>query len=109
MFKAILLGQGHSFSDENLEEALNVRLDFMRFCGFELDDNIPEHSSLNKFRNKLIQRKLEEKLLTEVNRQFEQQLKVQEAEAAIIDATVIDSSARPRRVLEVSEDRKELL
>jgi IS5 family transposase len=110
MFKAILLGQWHSLSDAKLEETLNVRLDFMRFCGFELDDEIPDHSSLNRFRNKLIQRKLEEKLLLEVNRQLEkQELKVQRAEAAIIDATVIESSARPRRVLEVSEDRKELL
>lgn len=110
MFKAILLGQWHSLSDAKLEEALNVRLDFMRFCGFELDDEIPDYSSLNRFRNKLIKRTLEEKLLLEVNRQLEEQeLKVQRAEAAIIDATVIESKARPRRVLEVSEDRKELL
>lgn len=110
MFKAVLLGQWHSLSDAKLEEALNVRLDFMRFCGFELDDQIPDHSSLNRFRNKLIQRKLEEKLLAEVNHQLEKhQLKVNKAEAAIIDATVIESGARPRRVLEVSEDRSELL
>lgn len=110
MFKAILLGQWHSLSDVKLEEALNVRLDFMKFCGFELDDLVPDHSSLNRFRNKLIQKKLEEKLLAEVNRQLEKlELKVERAEAAIIDATVIESRARPRRVLEVSEDRKELL
>ena len=110
MFKAILLGQWHSLSDAKLEEVLNVRLDFMRFCGFELDDQIPDHSSLNRFRNKLIQRKLEEKLFAEVNHQLEKhQLKVNKAEAAIIDATVIESGARPRRVLEVSEDRNELL
>lgn len=109
MFKAILLGQWHSLSEAKLEEALNVRLDFMRFCGFELDDEIPDYSSLNRFRNKLITRKLEEKLLAEVNRQLEnQELKVQKAEAAIIDATVIESKARPKRILAVSEDRKEL-
>lgn len=110
MFKAILLGQWHSLSDAKLEEALNVRLDFMRFCGFELDDQIPDYSSLNRFRNKLIQRKLEEKLLFEINRQLEkQQLKVEKAEAAIIDATVVESSSRPRRTLEIKEDRSELL
>lgn len=110
MFKAVLLGQWHSLSDAKLEEALNVRLDFMRFCDFELDDEIPDYSSLNRFRNKLIQRKLEEKLLTEVNRQLEaQKLKVKKADAAIIDATVIESRARPRRVLEVSDDRNELV
>ena len=32
MFKAVLLGQWHSLSDAKLEEALNVRLDFMKFC-----------------------------------------------------------------------------
>ena len=110
MFKAILLGQWHSLSDAKLEEALNVRLDFMRFCGFDIDDEIPDYSSLNRFRNKLIQRNLEEKLLLEINHQLEEQeLKVQKAEAAIIDATVIESKSRPRRVLELSEDTKDLL
>ncbi len=57
---------------------------------------MPDHS--NRFRNKLIQRKLEEKLLAEVNRQLEKlELKVERAEAAITDATVIESGARPRR------------
>lgn len=73
MFKAILLGQWDSLSDAKLEEAQNVRLDFMRFCGFEIDDEIPGYSSLNRFRNKLIQRNLEKKLLLEVNRQLEEQ------------------------------------
>jgi len=42
MFKAILLGQWHSLSDHGLEEDLSVRLDFMRFTGFELSDFIPD-------------------------------------------------------------------
>lgn len=110
MFKAILLGQWHSLSDAKLEEALNVRFDFMRFCGFQVDDEILDYSSFNRFRNKLTQRNLKEKLLLEVNRQLEEQeLKVQNAEAAIIDATVIESKAWPKRVLEVSEDRRELM
>lgn len=108
MFKAILLGQWHSLSDAKLEEALNVRLDFMKFCGFELHEAVPDHTSLNRFRNKLIQRKLEEKLFAEINRQLESlDLKVQKAEAAIVDATIIESYARPRRTLEISEDRQE--
>lgn len=108
MFKAILLGQWHSLSDAKLEEALNVRLDFMKFCEFELHETVPDYSSLNRFRNKLIQRKLDEKLFNEINRQLEiLDLKVQKAQAAIIDATIIESRARPRRTLKISEDREE--
>jgi len=89
MFKAILLGQWHSLSDAKPEEALNVGLDFMKFCEFELHETAPDYSSLNRFRNKLIQRKLDEKLSNEINRQLEiLDLKVQKAQAAIIDATI---------------------
>jgi IS5 family transposase len=61
----------------------------MKFCEFELHETVPDYSSLNRFRNKLIQRKFDEKLFDEINRQLEiLDLKVQKAQAAIIDATI---------------------
>ena len=38
MLKLILLGQWNSLSDEELEYAVRVRLDFISFCGFDIDD-----------------------------------------------------------------------
>ena len=108
MFKAILLGQWHSLSDYGLEEALSVRLDFMRFTGFELADTIPDETTLCRFRNKLIERKLDKMLFKEINKQLEQLgLKVEKANAAVIDATIIESAARPKRTIEIAVDREE--
>jgi IS5 family transposase len=105
MFKAILLGQWYSLSDNELEEALKVRLDFMLFTGFELTDEIPDGTTLCRFRNKLIEKKRLKKLLKEVNNQLEQMgIKVKECEGAVIDATIIESSARPKTVIEEDKD-----
>ncbi len=54
MFKAIVLGQWHSLSDPKLEEALRVRLDFIAFCGLQLDSVVPDETTLCRFRNRLI-------------------------------------------------------
>lgn len=54
MFKAVLLGQWHSLSDPKLEEALRVRSDFMHFCGLVASDDVPDETTLRRFRNRLI-------------------------------------------------------
>jgi transposase, IS5 family len=96
MFKAILLGQWHSLSDPKLEEALNVRIDFIQFCGLSLDDPIPDESTLCRYRNRLIEANRLDKLLAQVNAQLQGHgLMVKNAEAAVIDATLIASAARP--------------
>jgi IS5 family transposase len=101
MFKAILLGQWHSLSDPGLEEALRLRLDFMIFTGFEIGDEVPDETTLCRFRNKLIERNLHDTLFQEINRQLEDHgIKVRKAEAALVDATIITSLARPRQTIE---------
>ncbi len=108
MFKAVLLGQWHSLSDALLEEALRVRLDFMKFTEFTIQDDTPDETTLCRFRNKLIAKKLDQKLFKEINKQLEQLgLKIENAKAAVVDATIIESAARPNRVIEISEDREE--
>jgi len=109
MFKAILLSQWYSLSDLALEEALRVRLDFMLFTDLEIGADLPDETTLCRFRNKLIDKGLDKKLFEEINRQLEEiGLKVQKAEGAIVDATIIESAARPRRtVVQPEEDRLE--
>ena len=59
MFKSILLQSWHSLSDPELEEALRVRLDFMLFTGFDIENNIPDETTLCRFRNKLVEKGLD--------------------------------------------------
>ena len=109
MFKATLLGQWYSLSDPALEESLRVRLDFMLFTGFELlDGDVPDETTICRFRNRLIDKRLDKKLFREINSQLENLgLKVKNSSGSILDATLIESASRPKRVIEVQEDRKE--
>ena len=107
MFKAVLLGQWHSLSDPELEESLRVRLDFMMFTGLEGD--VPDATTLCRFRNRLVEKGLDDRLFAEVNRQLEViGLKVKECRGAVVDATIIESAVRPNKVVKsISNDREE--
>lgn len=111
MFKLILLGQWNSLSDAELEYAILIRLDFISFCGFNIDDNVPDETTICRFRNKLIRQGLIDKLFAEVNIQLEDlNLKVKKADMAIVDATIIESNSRPqmKTLEEIPNDREEM-
>lgn len=107
MYKAILLGQWYNLSDPQLEEALEVRLDFMLFTG--LEGEVPDETTLCRFRNRLKEKGLDKVLFNKINQVLEESgLKVKECSGAVIDATIIESASRPKTTVEVlSEDRKE--
>jgi IS5 family transposase len=109
MFKALLLQTWHSLSDPELEDALRVRFDFILFCRFEVEDSIPDETTICRFRNRLVELGLDNELLVEINNQLEQKgVKVKRADGAVIDATIIQSAAKPGKQLEqIPEDRKE--
>jgi IS5 family transposase len=106
MFKLMLLGQWHGLSDTQLEHALKVRLDFMVFTGFEPGDgSFPDATTICRFRNRLVTAKLDQVLLRRVNVQLEGKgLKVAGSRGAIIDATIIESAARPNQHIEVDDE-----
>ncbi len=108
LFKCLLIGQWHGLSDPKLERALKVRLDFMIFCGLDLHAPVPDETTHCRFRNALVKGGVYNDLLAEVCRQIEGHgLKLKEAEAAIIDATLVESAARPRTHIEAPQDRAE--
>ena len=105
MFKAILLAQWHCLSDEKLEEALNVRIDFMQFCGLTLSDPVPDATTICRFRNRLIKANKLDALLASINAQLQRQnLMVKEATGAVIDATLIESAVRPNKSITIETD-----
>ena len=108
LFKCLLIGQWHGLSDPKLERALKVRLDFMIFCGLDLHAPVPDETTHCRFRNALVQGGVYDDLLAEVCRQIEEHgLKLKEADAAMIDATLVQSAARARTHIEAPEDRAE--
>jgi len=93
MVKALLLQQWYGLSDPGLEEALMDRVSFRRFCGFPLDINAPDETTLCRFRNALKTAGLGEALFAEISRQLESGGFIVKA-GTLIDATLIRSAAK---------------
>jgi IS5 family transposase len=94
LFKALLLQSLYGLSERDLEEALSDRLSFRRFVGLGLDEGVPDHTVLNRFRNELVALGLMEKLLTELDRQLDK-AGVMLKRGTMLDATLIQTSSAP--------------
>jgi IS5 family transposase len=92
MFKALLLQSLYGLSDPELEEALGDRLSFRRFVGLSLEDAAPDHTTICRFRLKLIDEGLLEKLFAELDRQLEQAGVILKR-GTMLDATLIETAA----------------
>src|ERR1700722_2192628 len=95
MFKALLLQSLYGLSDPELEEALGDRLSFRRFVGLGLEDEVPDHTTICRFRNRLIEAGLLEKVFAELDRQLEAAGVILKR-GTMLDATLIETgAARP--------------
>jgi len=93
LFRSLLLGIWYGLSDEQLGACLARDLLFRRFCRLELTSSIPDPTTLGRFRTKLVEYDLWEKLLGEVNRQLEEKhIIMTEGRINIIDATPIEAA-----------------
>jgi IS5 family transposase len=94
MLKALLLQQWYALSDAGLEEALNDRMSFRRFIGLALEEPAPDHTTLCRFRNHLVDQNLAEKLFAEFGRQLEVRGLVLKR-GTMIDASLLETPFRP--------------
>lgn len=90
--RILLLQSWYGLSDPGMEEALGDRLSFRRFAGLGLDERVPDHSSISRFRTLLAKRGLAEQVFAEVVRQLDTK-GVTIKQGTLIDATVIDAAA----------------
>jgi len=97
MFKVLLLQRWHALSDPAMEAALSDRLSFMRFAGLSLSDETPDHSTIWRFRQKLIEDGLAEKLFAEVADQLSRRGLLLR-QGTLIDASLVTSAARRPRM-----------
>lgn len=96
MIKCLMLQRWFGLSDPQLEEQIRDRLSFRRFLGLSLMDQTPDETSFVRFRQRLREAKLDERLFSAVLEQLiERGLKVQEG--TIVDATVIEQSRGRKR------------
>ena len=91
MFKVLLLQNLYHLSDPAAEEAISDRLSFRRFLGLNLDQPVPDHSTIHRFRDRIAGQM--DELLAQLNRQLEAQGLVLK-KGTLVDATLVRSSAR---------------
>jgi IS5 family transposase len=94
LFKALLVQSLYGLSDRELEEALDDRLSFRRFVGLSLEEPVPDHTVLNRFRNALAGEGLLEKLFAELDRQLDNAGVVLKR-GTMLDATLIEAVSAP--------------
>lgn len=97
LFKALLLQRWYSLSDEALEDALCDRLSFRRFIGLGLEEDIPDASTLCRFRCDLAGCSMGEALFEAVGRSLDARGLIVR-QGTLIDASLIAAAvAEPRK------------
>lgn len=99
----------YNLSDAKMAEAMNRDLVFIRFCGFSLEGNKPDAATLCRFRNRLNQGSTLDSLLSMINKNLEAyDLKLMNGKYVSSDATLIQSSRRPKKVIEENQADKSI-
>src|SRR5690606_3915747 len=94
MLKALLLQQWYALSDAALEEAINDRMSFRRFLGLSLEGPSPDHTTLCRFRQRLVEEGLSETLFQECQAQLEGRGLILKR-GTMIDASLVETPHRP--------------
>lgn len=108
LFKMCLLQTWYGLSDYEVEDRVNDSISFSYFCGMNIDQVAPDHSTLSRFRTAMTKAKVFEPLLHEINHQLEVQ-NIIVKKGAIVDASVIDTPLKPKGKTNyrVTEDRED--
>lgn len=93
LFKMSLLQHCYGLSDPQCEELVSDRMSWRRFTGLGLQDKVPDETTLVRFRQRLMEHGLHEKLLQLVNRQLEQKGFILKT-CTLVDATLLQAARR---------------
>ena len=93
---ALFLQNWYSLSDPMTEELIHDRISFRKFLDITEEDTIPDETTICKFRNKLIKKKLLSRIFDEVKvMMIEKNLILNEG--TLVDATLIHTSEPKRK------------
>lgn len=109
LFKMLLVGIWYGLSDESVEEMTLDSLSVMQFCGLKLEDPVPDHCTLSRFRSELTKQKAWDKLLNKFNGMLKTKKVMLRKGTAKVDASLTASNYKPPKPnqFKITEDRKE--
>ena len=94
LLRALLLQQWYGLSDPGLEEALADRLSFRRFVCLALDEAVPDHTTLWRFREALTRKGLAGAVFDAITGQLAA-TGMMVKQGTLIDATLVAAQAAP--------------
>jgi IS5 family transposase len=109
LFKMQLISIWYNLSDVHTEAMVNDSLSAMRFCDLSIEDRVPDHSTLSRFRTELTQKKAYDRMLRKMNSQLSSHKLIVKTGQAKVDASLTESPFSPKGTptYELAEDRKE--
>jgi len=93
VFKMLLLEHCYGLSDPQCEELVKDRLSWRKFVGLALTDTVPDETTLVRFRQRLIEHGLHQRLLALINQQLAAQGLLLK-EVTLVDATLVQAARR---------------
>jgi len=102
--KCLFLQYMFNLSDPALEDALIDRLSFQRFLGISFDTEIPDFSTIWRFRERLVKNRLFDRIFDEILRQLEEK-KLILRRGTMVDATIVQSARRLKKKDESTEEQ----
>ncbi|MFC4665640.1 IS5 family transposase [Falsiporphyromonas endometrii] len=109
MFKILLLEVWYNLSDRAVEERINDSISFGKFLGIDMEHVSPDHSTICRFRNALVEKELWDKLLSMINKQLKKHGIMEIKRGVLVDASIVDSPFSPDGSIriEVADDRED--
>lgn len=92
--KMLFLQSLYNLSDPELEDQVNDRLSFQHFVGLDMGTSVPDYSTIWRFRDRLSEEGIGEKLFNLIN-SFLDQKGLFVKKGTIVDATIVESTNRP--------------
>ena len=92
--KMLFLQHLHNLSDPELEDQVNDRLSFQKFAGIDYTTSVPDYTTIWRFKQRLIQHDLKDKLFELIN-SFIEAKGLFVKKGTLVDATIIESTNKP--------------
>lgn len=109
LFRMLLLETFYGMSDVQVEQFVRFDIRAMHFCDLGLDDSVPDHSTISRFRSALVKEDAFNNLLSHINDQLSERGMFVRKGCAMVDASITQSPRKPKKqaTYELAEDRHE--
>ena len=94
--KCLILQYLYNLSDPSLEDALIDRLSFQRFLGISFDSEIPDFTTIWRFRDRLIKANLLDKIFDSILNQLDEKSIILR-KGTLIDATLVHAARKYKK------------